>query len=121
MREVGGSAAESFKRSGVAYGILGACLIGFVIFGVLPIKDGPKQPSHPTQSAVQEPLWHKIPADCRVEGAPIAYECLEGLSEAQRTAMTCPHEDGNPDGMPCFWVDPDTRDLYWVSSAEYRN
>ena len=32
----------------------------------------------------------------------------------------CQYEDGNPDGEPCFWTDPDTGRKYYVTSEEYR-
>lgn len=33
---------------------------------------------------------------------------------------TCEYEDGNTDGMPCNWTDPDTGTVYRVSSENYR-
>lgn len=32
----------------------------------------------------------------------------------------CAHEDGNEDGMPCLWRDPDGGAMYYVDSANYR-
>lgn len=32
----------------------------------------------------------------------------------------CAEEDGNPDGRPCMWQDPDTARLFYVDSANYR-
>lgn len=32
----------------------------------------------------------------------------------------CAFEDGNTDGLPCLWVDPDTGDAYLNDSAVYR-
>ena len=32
----------------------------------------------------------------------------------------CQYEDGNVDGQPCLWVDPDTGYGYYVDSANYR-
>jgi hypothetical protein len=32
----------------------------------------------------------------------------------------CAYEDGNPDGMPCLWTDPDTSTRYYVTSENYR-
>lgn len=32
----------------------------------------------------------------------------------------CAEEDGNPDGQPCTWVDPDTGRAFFVDSANYR-
>ncbi|QZH63423.1 hypothetical protein K1X22_01275 [Mycolicibacterium farcinogenes] len=34
--------------------------------------------------------------------------------------VPCQYEDGNPDGVPCTWTDPDTGTRYWVSSENYR-
>ena len=32
----------------------------------------------------------------------------------------CLYEDGNPNGKPCLWVDPDTGAMYHVESENYR-
>jgi hypothetical protein len=32
----------------------------------------------------------------------------------------CEFEDGNPDGRPCLWIDPDTGNGYYVESDNYR-
>lgn len=32
----------------------------------------------------------------------------------------CEYEDGNTNGMPCEWTDPDTGKFYRVSSENYR-
>lgn len=32
----------------------------------------------------------------------------------------CAEEDGNTNGLPCTWTDPDTGTRYWVSSENYR-
>lgn len=32
----------------------------------------------------------------------------------------CANEDGNPDGQPCMWTDPDTGTRYYVNSENYR-
>jgi len=32
----------------------------------------------------------------------------------------CQYEDGNPDGKPCFWTDPDTGDEYYQDGSNYR-
>lgn len=32
----------------------------------------------------------------------------------------CAYEDGNPDGTPCVWTDPDTGTTYLVDSTNYR-
>ncbi|WP_100514447.1 hypothetical protein [Mycobacteroides abscessus] len=33
----------------------------------------------------------------------------------------CQYEDGNTDGKPCNWTDPDTGTVYYVGSSNYRN
>jgi hypothetical protein len=33
---------------------------------------------------------------------------------------SCQYEDGNPDGTPCRWTDPDTGTQYRVNSDNYR-
>lgn len=33
---------------------------------------------------------------------------------------TCVEEDGNTDGKPCWWTDPDTGTRYYVTSENYR-
>lgn len=32
----------------------------------------------------------------------------------------CANEDGNTDGLPCLWVDPDSGNAYLNDSANYR-
>lgn len=122
MREVRGSAAESYARANLWFGLAGAILIALVVFGLVP-RDKEESPAPTTSTSVrqgvQEPLWLKIPAECRVVG-PIAPECLEGLTTGERDALTCQYEDGNADGTPCVWVRPGDG-LLWVDSAQYRN
>jgi len=33
---------------------------------------------------------------------------------------TCAEEDGNKDGKPCWWTDPDTGTRYYVTSENYQ-
>lgn len=33
---------------------------------------------------------------------------------------TCAYEDGNTNGLPCTWTDPDTGRAFYVDSANYR-
>lgn len=51
---------------------------------------------------------------CFVEGR-VAPQCAQGTPRPPQ----CRNEDGNPNGWPCLWTDPDTGDLYFVSSREY--
>lgn len=37
------------------------------------------------------------------------------------TRTVCAYEDGNVDGLPCVWIDPDTGNAYFVTSENYRN
>jgi len=63
-----------------------------------------------TQQGIQ------LPQNCAIPGK-IPYGCLDTLSTEERDAFTCPNEDGtNVKGQPCIWMDPDTRDLYYVIS-----
>jgi hypothetical protein len=36
------------------------------------------------------------------------------------TMAVCSYEDGNTDGLPCVWTDPDTGARYYVDSSNYR-
>ena len=36
------------------------------------------------------------------------------------TSVVCAFEDGNTDGLPCMWTDPDTGTAYYVDSSNYR-
>ena len=36
------------------------------------------------------------------------------------TRTVCANEDGNPDGSPCVWVDPDTGNAFYVTSENYQ-
>lgn len=43
------------------------------------------------------------------------------VSAASADALpACQYEDGNPDGQPCSWTDPDTGRAFYVDSANYR-
>ena len=39
---------------------------------------------------------------------------------ATDTTAVCAFEDGNTDGAPCWWTDPNTGTAYWVDSSNYR-
>lgn len=43
-----------------------------------------------------------------------------GFDAGYEAEAPCQYEDGNPDGVPCTWTDPDTGTRYWVSSENYR-
>jgi hypothetical protein len=36
------------------------------------------------------------------------------------TLPMCQFEDGNADGQPCMWIDPDTGVGFYVASENYR-
>jgi hypothetical protein len=42
-----------------------------------------------------------------------------GVVQAEPTT-SCPYEDGDPDGTPCMWTDPDPGAQYYVNSDNYR-
>lgn len=44
---------------------------------------------------------------------------VEATAHAQPLPV-CQEEDGNTDGLPCSWTDPDTGAVYYVDSANYR-
>lgn len=52
-----------------------------------------------------------------VVGTVVAYSATP---PAYQNLPSCAHEDGNPDGKPCWWSDPDTGTRYYVTSENYR-
>lgn len=42
------------------------------------------------------------------------------VSHAQPPLPVCEYEDGNANGTPCNWTDPDTGTVYYVDSSNYR-
>lgn len=42
------------------------------------------------------------------------------VSHALPPLPVCEQEDGNTDGAPCNWTDPDTGAVYYVDSSNYR-
>lgn len=44
---------------------------------------------------------------------------LEATAHADQLPV-CQYEDGNTDGKPCNWTDPDTGHAYYVDSSNYR-
>lgn len=70
--------------------------------------------------AVIEQPGVNLPNECKKAG-PIPITCLDGLTLQEREAIQCEEEDGNPDGTPCIFIDPDTRDLYYNDGSNYRN
>ncbi|MDB2219081.1 hypothetical protein PROPHIT462_40 [Mycobacterium phage prophiT46-2] len=51
-------------------------------------------------------------------GIPAGTVMAASVSAELLTA--CAEEDGNPDGQPCTWTDPDTGRAFFVDSANYR-
>lgn len=45
-------------------------------------------------------------------------DAVEWTSE-QTELLLCEFEDGNTDGKPCLWVDPDTGRVFFVMSDNY--
>lgn len=39
---------------------------------------------------------------------------------AAHALPACQYEDGNVDGQPCAWIDPDTGRQFYVTSENYR-
>ncbi|WP_078344889.1 hypothetical protein [Mycobacteroides chelonae] len=44
---------------------------------------------------------------------------IEATAHADQLPV-CQYEDGNTDGKPCNWTDPDTGRIYYVDSSNYR-
>lgn len=44
---------------------------------------------------------------------------VEATAHADQLPV-CQYEDGNTDGKPCNWTDPDTGRAYYVDSSNYR-
>lgn len=57
-------------------------------------------------------------AGATAHATPPVLNCA--AEECVVTLARCQYEDGNPDGLPCIWTDPDTGDGYWVGSEDYR-
>lgn len=62
-----------------------------------------------------------------VVGVGITGAAIMGIANSGDTyyvthvsAPMCHEEDGNTDGAPCVWVDPDTGTAYHVTSENYR-
>lgn len=50
-----------------------------------------------------------------------ATTCYIDVDGARHCLPSCDYEDGNPDGLPCVWVDTDTGDAYLNDGANYRS
>lgn len=57
---------------------------------------------------------------CIVIGLGELYIARASADRVMVEVSTCQYEDGNPDGMPCMWIDPDSGEGYLVSSENYR-
>ncbi|WP_131588735.1 hypothetical protein [Mycolicibacterium phlei] len=51
-------------------------------------------------------------------GAAIGASVVYG-SPTTAAVPACIYEDGNPDGLPCIWVDPDTGAQYYNDGSNY--
>ncbi len=113
--------------------VFGIAIVAVIVWALVTPNDPPgMEPIYPTWSAGTTPFPSapssgramqdgvNLPEECKVPGK-ISVECLNDLSMQEREAIRCANEDGNTDGKPCIWLDPDTRDLYYVTSEQYRN
>lgn len=68
--------------------------------------------------------WHYCPPlpTCQYEDGSYGTECLWSVEVDGRVQLvgSCANEDGNVDGKPCLWADPDTGNRYYVTSDNYR-
>lgn len=53
-------------------------------------------------------------------GAGIATAVAYSQAPTYEKLPICMHEDGNPDGQPCWWTDPKNGTRYYVTSENYR-
>lgn len=100
-----------------------ASIAGFfaaVVFMSKPADAPAPTVSNPTaRISGQSGVWERWPqGDCVKAGVPIPTACLDGYSSAERDAMTCPAEDGRQDGIPCVWIKPSTRELFFINGDE---
>lgn len=118
-----GSAATSYGRAFFWFAVTIAVTVVLVL--ILEDVDKKDQEPHPSASVVAS-LSDKdgkgtqngvvLPQNCQIEGK-IPYGCLDTLTTEERDAITCANEDGTgTKGQACIWMDPDTRDLYYVIS-----
>lgn len=54
-------------------------------------------------------------------GVAIGAGAVHSLVPTYERLPACVHEDGRPDGAPCWWTDPDTGVRYYVTSENYRS
>lgn len=71
--------------------------------------------------------WTKRPANWitglvagAILGAGIAATVAYAVAPVYEKLPTCVNEDGNPDGKPCWWSDPNTGTKYYVTSENYQ-
>jgi hypothetical protein len=81
-----------------------------------PLQSG----SQPTGDLPLQPQWGMTAGtDCTdPHGGRLPAECVKAALAVG--VSVCAHEDGNPDGHPCLWVDPGGTGVYYVDSSEYR-
>lgn len=98
-------------KSRILWGLL-IITVGLVLAAVIGNETATwRRAPQPSQDAVQPPDGQE--SELGHSGAVEASPWRSGLPR-------CLHEDGNPDGRPCLWVDPRTGEIGYRSSSEYR-
>ena len=119
-----GSSESSYKRGIFWFIVTIAVAVGVILW--LENIDGKSPEPNPSASVVaslgggiqtQDSILDGLPARCKVQGVPLADDCIDFVPADMRGAVSCAHEDGNNvKGQKCLWMDPQTRKIYFVVS-----
>jgi hypothetical protein len=83
----------------------------------MTLEDAPSTPSR-MRSALR-PLAFILAG--LVIGVGVTAAAAYSLTPTYEKLPACVEEDGNKDGKPCWWTDPDTGTRYYVTSENYRD
>lgn len=89
------------QRAAFTAGLFIGCVVGIPSGAAIATAAADKPPAC-DQADVTTCYW-----DAEVDGGTVQ---LPG----------CAEEDGNVNGLPCLWRDPDTNAMFYVDSANYR-
>lgn len=118
-----GSSEASYARALFWLAITGVVLIALYVCGF--VGKGKQDPEpHPSASVVaslgggtQQSILDSLPARCKVQGVPLADDCIDFVPADMRGVVSCANEDGNNvKGQLCLWMDPQTRKIFFVVS-----
>lgn len=118
-----GSSVASYGRAIFWFGVCAVVLFTLYILGL--VGKGKQDPEpHPSASVVaslgggtQQSILDSLPARCKVQGVPLADDCIDFVPADMRGVVSCANEDGNNvKGQLCLWMEPQTRKIYFVVS-----